>query len=65
MKIAGARNSSRNVGIILGVETSDDRRRHARLLAAIAMVVALGAALWFATRSPPLTVQGKGHATGA
>jgi HlyD family secretion protein len=34
-------------------------RRLARPLAFVAIVVALGAALWFATRPPPLTVQGE------
>ncbi len=37
----------------------------ARLLASIAIVVALGAALWFATRPPALTVQGEVDATRA
>ena len=40
-------------------------RRLARLLAAIAIVLAVGAALWFATRPPPLTVQGEVNATRA
>jgi HlyD family secretion protein len=40
-------------------------RRLARPLASIAIVVAIGAALWFATRSPPLTVQGEVNATRA
>jgi HlyD family secretion protein len=40
-------------------------RRLARLLAAIAIVVAVGAALWFAARPPGLTVQGDVNATRA
>jgi HlyD family secretion protein len=36
-----------------------------RWLAALAIVVAIGAALWFATRPPPLTVQGEVDATRA
>ncbi len=40
-------------------------RRLARLLVAIAVVVVVGAALWFATRPPPLTVQGEVNATRA
>jgi HlyD family secretion protein len=37
----------------------------ARLLASIGIVVVVGAALWFATRPPPLTVQGEVNATRA
>jgi HlyD family secretion protein len=40
-------------------------RRLVRLLAAIAIVVAVGAGLWFATRPPGLTVQGEVNATRA
>jgi HlyD family secretion protein len=40
-------------------------RRLARLFAAIAIVVAIGAALWVATRPPGLTVQGEVNATRA
>jgi HlyD family secretion protein len=40
-------------------------RRLARPLAFVAIVVALGAALWFATRPPPLTVQGEVDANRA
>ena len=40
-------------------------RRLARLLASIAIVVAIGAALWVATRPPGLTVQGEVNATRA
>jgi HlyD family secretion protein len=40
-------------------------RRFARLLAFIAIVVVLGAAFWFATRPPGLTVQGEVNATRA
>jgi HlyD family secretion protein len=40
-------------------------RRLARPLASVTIVVALGAALWFATRPPPLTVQGEVDANRA
>jgi hypothetical protein len=40
-------------------------RRLLRLLASIAIVVAIGAALWFATRPPGLTVQGEVNASRA
>jgi HlyD family secretion protein len=40
-------------------------RRLARPLAFVAIVVALGVALWFATRPPPLTVQGEVDANRA
>ena len=40
-------------------------RRLARPLAFVAIVAALGAALWFATRPPPLTVQGEVDANRA
>ncbi len=40
-------------------------RRLVRPLAGIAIVLALGAALWFATRPPPLTVQGEVDANRA
>jgi hypothetical protein len=56
--IAGARHPSRTVGM-RALRKAMTGRRVARLLAAIAVVVAVGAALWFATRPPPLTVQGE------
>src|SRR6187200_1684132 len=40
-------------------------RRLVRLLASIAIVAAIGVALWFATRPPALTVQGEVDATRA
>jgi HlyD family secretion protein len=40
-------------------------RRLVRLLASIAIVAAIGVALWFATRPPALTVQGEVNATRA
>jgi HlyD family secretion protein len=40
-------------------------RRLVRVLASIAILVAIGAALWFATRPPGLTVQGEVNATRA
>jgi HlyD family secretion protein len=47
--------------------TSRSRSAHSlvRWLAALAIVVAIGAALWFATRPPPITVQGEVDATRA